>query len=83
MVFVGNFHFARARMIISIVFSSKDNSHDFHQREGVSESRSVVSDSLQTPWTAAHQASLHKGFPGQEYWSGLPFLSPIFTRNTF
>ena len=31
---------------------------------------------LVTPWTAAHQALLSKGFPRQEYWSGLPFPSP-------
>ena len=24
----------------------------------------------------AHQAALSVGFPGQEYWSGLPFPSP-------
>ena len=29
-----------------------------------------------TPWTIAHQAPLSTEFPGQEYWSGLPFLSP-------
>ena len=29
-----------------------------------------------TPWTAARQAPLSMGFPSQEYWSGLPFLSP-------
>ena len=29
-----------------------------------------------TPWTAARQAPLSKGFPRQEYWSGLPFPSP-------
>ena len=29
-----------------------------------------------TPWTVAHQASLSKGFPRQEYWSGLPFPPP-------
>ena len=28
------------------------------------------------PWTRAHQAPLSKGFPRQEYWSGLPFPSP-------
>ena len=28
-----------------------------------------------TPWTIAHQAPLSKGFPGQEYLSGLPFPS--------
>ena len=27
-------------------------------------------------WTVAHQAPLSKGFPRQEYWSGLPFPSP-------
>ena len=31
---------------------------------------------LVTPWTAAHQALLSKGFPRQEYWSGFPFPSP-------
>ena len=28
------------------------------------------------PWIAAHQASLSMEFSRQEYWSGLPFLSP-------
>ena len=36
--------------------------------------RSVVSDSA-TAWTVALQASLSMGFPRQEYWSVLPFLS--------
>ena len=35
----------------------------------------VVSDSFMTLWTVAHQASLSKGFPRQEYWSGLLFPS--------
>ena len=30
-----------------------------------------------TPWTAAHQAPLSMGFSRQEYWSGLPFPSPV------
>ena len=34
-------------------------------------SRSVLSNSLQTPWTIAHQAPLSMGFLRQEYWSGL------------
>ena len=38
--------------------------------------RSVVSDSLLTPWTVACQVSLAMGFPRQEYWSVLPFSSP-------
>ena len=29
------------------------------------------------PWTAAHQAPLSTKFSRQEYWSGLPFPSPI------
>ena len=35
-----------------------------------------MSDSLQTPWTVAHQAPLSMGFSRQEYWTGLPFPSP-------
>ena len=38
-------------------------------------SRSVVFDSLVTPWTVAHQASLSMGFSRQEHWSGLPLPS--------
>ena len=30
-----------------------------------------------TPWTVAHQAPLSMEFSRQEYWSGLPFPSPI------
>ena len=39
-------------------------------------SRKVVSNSFVTPWTVAGQASLSMDFSRQEYWSGLPFLSP-------
>ena len=28
------------------------------------------------PWTVAYKAPLSMGFSRQEYWSGLPFLSP-------
>ena len=28
------------------------------------------------PWTIAHRVPLSMGFPRQEYWSGLPILSP-------
>jgi len=31
---------------------------------------------LSTLWVVAQQAPLFMGFPRQEYWSGLPFLSP-------
>ena len=29
-----------------------------------------------TPWAVAHQAPQSMGLSWQEYWSGLPFLSP-------
>ena len=38
--------------------------------------KSVMSNSLETPWTVAYQAPLSAGFSRQEYWSGLPFPSP-------
>ena len=31
---------------------------------------------FETPWTLVHQAPLSMEFFRQEYWSGLPFLSP-------
>ena len=31
---------------------------------------------LATPWTGAHKAPLFRGFPRQEYWSGLSFTPP-------
>ena len=37
---------------------------------------SVISNSLATPWTVAHQAPLSMGYPRQERQSGLPFPSP-------
>ena len=39
-------------------------------------SHSIMSDSLVTQWTIAHQVPLSMGFPRQEYWSGFPFPSP-------
>ena len=41
---------------------------------------------LATPWTAAYQAPPSMGFSRQEYWSGVPLLSPIkylrYTKNS-
>ena len=37
---------------------------------------SIVSDSLDTPWTVACQAPLSIGFSRQKYWSELPFPFP-------
>ena len=34
-----------------------------------------------TSWTVACQAPLSKGFPREEYWSGLPFPSPWILFN--
>ena len=34
-----------------------------------------------TPWTAAYQAPPSMGFSRQEYWSGLPLLSPDMMPN--
>ena len=40
-------------------------------------SHSVVSWLFATPWTVAYQAPPAMGFSRQEYWSGLPFPSPM------
>ena len=32
-----------------------------------------------TPWNVAYQAPPYMGFSRQEYWSGLPFPSPIYS----
>ena len=57
-----------------------------HESEKGKWSRSVVSNSSRTPWTAAHQAPPSMGFTRQEYWSGVPLPSPIymfFTHSSF
>ena len=36
---------------------------------------------LATSWTAAYQAPRSMGFSRQEYWSGVPLLSPIHGPN--
>ena len=33
-----------------------------------------------TPWTAAHQVPPFMGFSKQEYWSGLPLPSPVWSH---
>ena len=33
---------------------------------------------LVTPWTVAHKIPLSMGFSRQEYWSALPFSSPVY-----
>ena len=41
----------------------------------------VMSNSFVTPWTVACQAPLFMEFSRQEYWSGLPFPSPVNLPN--
>ena len=36
-----------------------------------------------TPWTVAGQAPPSREFYSQEYWSGLPFPSPLSRKNTY
>ena len=43
-------------------------------------SHSVMSDSA-TPWTVARQTPLSMEFSRQEYWSGMPFPSPIILHD--
>ena len=40
------------------------------------QSLQVMSDSLQPPWTVAHQAPLSMGLPKEEDWRGLQFPPP-------
>ena len=40
-----------------------------------------MSDSFATPWNVARQAPLSVRFPRQEYWSVLPFPSPVDLPN--
>ena len=35
---------------------------------------------LVAPWTVARQAPLSMEFSRQEYWSGLPFPSPFYSK---
>ena len=44
---------------------------------------SVMSDSLPTPWTVAHQVPLYMEFSRQEYWNWLPFLSPASSSGKY
>ena len=55
---------------------------DFSMSEAESLRRIVIKSLswvqlLATPWTVARQAPLSMGFSRQEYWSGLPFSSPL------
>ena len=58
-----------SRKVCSVVFLQ------FWKR-GPSVGCSVAVRLFETPWTIALQAPLFRGFPKQEYWSGLPFPPP-------
>ena len=53
-------HFANKAMVFPVVM---------YRCEKESESRSVISDSLETPWTVACQTLLSMEFSTPEYWS--------------
>ena len=43
---------------------------------GIFQARVLEWGAIVTPWTVAYEAPLSMEFSRQEYWSGLPFLSP-------
>ena len=59
-------------------YSCLENSHGWRGLAGYSpwgHKELDMTERLSTAQTIAHQAPLFMGFPGQEYWSGLPFPS--------
>ena len=64
------------RHFVCFAFSQSEKSLQILKKAVCALSHSVVSDTLVTPWTVAHQAPLSMGFPRQEYQSGLPFPPP-------
>ena len=64
------------KLIVENINSNPFNTLTYITAQPVFFSHSVTSDSFATPWSVVRQAPLCMGFPGQEYWSGLPFPSP-------
>ena len=63
------------------IYKICNGSINIHFEEYISKCVAVVQllshvQPFASPWTVAHQAPLSMGFSKQEYWSGLPFLSP-------
>ena len=58
-------------------FSTRNDCLELGGKKNESVGLSLESDSLWvcSQWTVAHQAPPFMEFPGQEYWSGLPFPS--------
>ena len=70
----------RASQEVPVVKDPPDNGGDIRHvssvlQKGIATHCSILA--WRTPWTLAHQAPLSMRFPRQEYWSGLPFSSPI------
>ena len=67
-------------LLFKVSFSSSNSQinmkNRINRRKSGMWSRSVVSDTLLTPWTVAYQVLPFMGFSRQEYWSGLPLSSP-------
>ena len=61
-----------------IIFDFLRNPHDgFHSKLSDRKCQSLSCVELfVTPWTVDYQSSLSMEFSRQEYWNGLPFLSP-------
>ena len=57
------------RHFVCFAFSQSEKSLQILKKAVCALSHSVVSDTLVTPWTVAHQAPLSMGFPRQEYWN--------------
>ena len=71
--------------IIHHSFESPSHGYQRRQKESTLEKKKKLSPFAKslsrvrlfaTPWTVTYQTLLSMGFSRQEYWSGLPFLSP-------
>ena len=67
-------------MLILLFYLGK-NLHDYLHDYSIVKSLSCV-QLFVTPWTVASPASPSMGFSRQEYWSGLPFPSPVDLPDT-
>ena len=65
-----------ANSLSYFLLTARDVPPLYNLRERLLFGRYDVSDSFASLWTVACQSPLSMGFPGQEYYSGLPFPSP-------
>ena len=65
-------------MKLEPIIQSEVSQKEKHQIQYAAAAKSLQCVQLcATPQTAAHQVPLSLGFSRQEYWSGLPFPSPM------